>query len=144
MSHITLSLNFNRYLYKIRTLKTTITLSQLTCAQFLNVKCPDKFLPLPYKFLLQLVCSDQNTRYYWLQVWRKRNAHTYQPWNEREGGFCYRVMCGSRNTHRAIRANRDVQRISLNSSNVLVILFNKPMPALQNHPQKLFKEQHAL
>lgn len=34
--------------------------------------------------------------------------------------------------------------ISLNSSNVLVILFNKPMAALQNHPQKLFKEQHAL
>ena len=62
----------------------------------------------------------------------------------REGGFCYRVMCGTRNIHRAIRANRDFQRISLNSSNVLVILFNKPMPALQYHPQKLFKKLHAL
>lgn len=100
---------------------------------------------MPNKFLLQLTCSNHNTRHYCLQVWRERNIPTVHtdPGIRRRAAL-HRITCGSRSTHRAIWANQDFQPISLNNGHVLVTLFNKPMLALHCHPEKLFKELHAL
>lgn len=52
--------------------------------------------------------------------------------------------CVAVETHKAIRTNQDFQPISLNNVHVRVSPLNKPVPALQCHPEKLFKELHAL
>jgi len=62
----------------------------------------------------------------------------------REGGFCYGVMWDSRKHTQGNQANQDFQPISLNSGHVPLILSNKPVPAVQGHPEKRFKELCAL